>query len=150
MSSIPCDYPNCTLSAKEKCASCGNIYCVKHIQLVSGVYLCDLCIAKSAEREIFRMDVQEASVGRLLKNASCVVTNKRIILSERSGGSAQILFSEVNLVSSDSTFDILRMLHTVNFYTRGRGKGDSVSYWLRFSTPQECERMALKINQTIK
>jgi ribosomal protein L37AE/L43A len=43
MSTILCDHRNCTSSAREKCSSCGNVFCIRHIQLVQSTYLCDIC-----------------------------------------------------------------------------------------------------------
>src|SRR5712692_7365006 len=52
MASIQCDYPGCTISAKEKCGICGNIYCIRHIQRTGAIDTCDVCIAKKqAERD---------------------------------------------------------------------------------------------------
>ena len=52
MTDIQCDHPGCTISAKEKCGTCGNIFCVRHIQLIGVIYICDLCIARAiAEKE---------------------------------------------------------------------------------------------------
>lgn len=47
MASIQCEYPGCTIPAKEKCGLCGNIYCIRHIQLKGAIYTCDLCISRA-------------------------------------------------------------------------------------------------------
>jgi hypothetical protein len=57
MTDIQCDYVDdkgirCTNVASQKCtgAYCGHgIYCVRHIQLTSSTYICDLCIKKADE-----------------------------------------------------------------------------------------------------
>lgn len=46
MATVKCHI--CSNDAKEKCISCGKVYCVAHIQLVSSRYTCDGCVAKAA------------------------------------------------------------------------------------------------------
>lgn len=51
MSSMSCDYPDCTNRISRRCTHCGGSYCVRHVTLAAyGENICDLCAQQRAQQ----------------------------------------------------------------------------------------------------
>ncbi|SRR5579875_154183 len=151
MTDFPCDYPECLLLAKEKCSSCGKIFCIKHIQLISTGYTCDLCVQKSTEKEMFRWQLKKAYIGERqesLKQPSCIITTKRILLNA-SSSSYQLQLSAIQSVKPQFLFELLGIHYWAAIYTGGYTLNDWGNIHLYTNNKQERETLISHIKQAL-
>jgi hypothetical protein len=148
MEAMHCDYQNCTFPAKEKCSSCGNIFCVKHIQLVNSRYMCDLCVAERAERELFRMELKEAYIGETMKKPLCIITSERILLRIPSA-EYRLSLSDIVSVEPKFLFEILGIHYWVGVFTGGYSLNDWGNIHLDTYNKQQRDQLLSQIKQAL-
>ena len=78
------------------------------------------------EREMFHWELKEASVhDHILRGGvTCVITNRRILLTSKKGESVQVLLSEIESVKPKSMFEILGVHYWAAIYTGGNTLND--------------------------